>query len=89
MSGCSACSTVTWHATSAIGHEAAGAEMSYCPLTLRGVETSVRSVGEGFAVSIRSDDLEIQRLSRDPAPHGIFSTECRCEKVTLRRGSNP
>ncbi len=49
----------------AIGHEAAGAEMGFCPLTLRGVQASVRSVGDGFAVAIRSDDAavakEIQR----------------------------
>ena len=40
----------------AIGHETAAADMPRCPLTLRGVQASVRSVGDGFAVAIRSDD---------------------------------
>lgn len=41
-----------------IGHEAAAAEMPYCPLTLRGAQARVRSVGDGFAVAIRADDVE-------------------------------
>jgi hypothetical protein len=40
----------------AIGHETASAEMTYCPLTLRGVTAKVRSTGDGFAVAVRSDD---------------------------------
>jgi hypothetical protein len=40
----------------AIGHAAAGADMPYCPLTLSGAQASVRSVGDGFAVDIRSND---------------------------------
>ncbi len=40
----------------AIGHEASAAEMPLCPLTLRGAQARVRSVGDGFAVAIRSDD---------------------------------
>jgi hypothetical protein len=46
---------------SAIGHEAAAAEMPYCPLTLRGTQASVRSVGDGFAVAIRADDPETSK----------------------------
>lgn len=41
---------------SAIGHEAASAEMPHCPLTVRGAQAKVRSVGDGFAVAIRADD---------------------------------
>lgn len=41
---------------STIGHETTSAEMSFCPLTLRGVRAAVRSVGDGFAVAVRSDD---------------------------------
>lgn len=40
----------------AIGHEMAAEEMAYCPLTPRGAQASVRSVGDGFAVVIRADD---------------------------------
>ncbi|HKO90914.1 MAG TPA: hypothetical protein VJU61_07175 [Polyangiaceae bacterium] len=40
----------------AVGHAAAGADMPYCPLTLSGAQASVRSVGDGFAVDIRSND---------------------------------
>jgi hypothetical protein len=40
----------------AIGHETAAGDMPYCPLTLRGAQARVRSVGDGFAVAIRSDD---------------------------------
>jgi hypothetical protein len=43
---------------SAIGHETSSAEMPFCPLTLRGAQARVRSVGDGFAVAIRSDDAE-------------------------------
>jgi hypothetical protein len=43
----------------AIGHAVAGADMPYCPLTPRGAQASVRSVGDGFAVDIRSNDDEI------------------------------
>ena len=45
----------------AIGHEAASAEMSSCPLTLRGVQASVKSVGDGFAISMRSEDLNTSK----------------------------
>jgi hypothetical protein len=45
----------------AIGHEAAVAEMPYCPLTLRGAQARVRSVGDGFAVAIRADDAEVSK----------------------------
>jgi hypothetical protein len=40
----------------AIGHETAAADMPHCPLTVRGAQATVRSVGDGFAVAIRSDD---------------------------------
>jgi hypothetical protein len=40
----------------AIGHETAAGEMPHCPLTLRGAQAKVRSVGDGFVVAIRSDD---------------------------------
>jgi len=40
----------------ALGHEEASEEMPWCPLTLAGVESSVRSVGDGFAVDLRSAD---------------------------------
>lgn len=40
----------------ALGHEAASTEMAFCPLAPRGVQASVRSVGDGFAVSVRADD---------------------------------
>jgi hypothetical protein len=40
----------------AVGHEAASSEMSYCPLTLNDVRATVRSVGDGFTVIVRSDD---------------------------------
>ncbi len=33
-------------------------EMSYCPLMLKGVSATVTSTGRGFAISIRSDDVE-------------------------------
>ncbi len=39
---------------SALGHEMP--EMSYCPLMLKGVKASVKSVGNGFAVNVSSDD---------------------------------
>jgi hypothetical protein len=45
----------------AIGHEAASAEMAYCPLTLRGAEARVKSVGDGFAVTIRAADEETSK----------------------------
>jgi hypothetical protein len=45
----------------AIGHEAAGEEMSFCPLTLRDVQASVRSVGDGFAVAIRSSNADVSK----------------------------
>lgn len=38
----------------ALGHEVE--HMAYCPLVPRGVEAKVRSVGNGFAVDVRSDD---------------------------------
>jgi hypothetical protein len=39
---------------SALGHSAPG--MPDCPLVPRGVEARVSSTGDGFAVTIRSDD---------------------------------
>jgi hypothetical protein len=45
----------------AIGHEAAAADMPYCPLTLRGAQASVRSVGDGFVVAIRASDEETSK----------------------------
>jgi hypothetical protein len=45
----------------AIGPEAAAAEMPHCPLALRGAQARVRSVGDGFAVAIRSDDVETSK----------------------------
>jgi hypothetical protein len=44
-----------------IGYEAAAAEMPDCPLTLRGAQARVESVGDGFAVAIRADDQEVSR----------------------------
>jgi hypothetical protein len=41
---------------SAIGHEVSGLEMPYCPLTVRGAQASVRSVGDGFVLAVRADD---------------------------------
>jgi hypothetical protein len=43
----------------ALGHVAP--EMPECPLVPRGVEARVTSTGDGFAVSIRSDDPETAR----------------------------
>lgn len=40
----------------ALGHDMP--EMAYCPLVPRGVTAKVRSVGDGFAVEVRSDDPE-------------------------------
>jgi hypothetical protein len=45
----------------AIGHDMSGTEMTYCPLTLRGAQAKVRSVGDGFAVEIRADDAETSK----------------------------
>jgi hypothetical protein len=45
----------------AIGHEVATAEMGQCPLTLRGAQAKVRSVGDGFAVDVRADDEATQK----------------------------
>lgn len=45
----------------ALGHEAAAAEMPSCPLTPRGAQARVRSVGDGFAVAIRADDAETSK----------------------------
>lgn len=42
----------------ALGHESASQDMPYCPLTLRGAQASVRSVGDGFAVAVRADDTD-------------------------------
>ncbi|HKO94047.1 MAG TPA: hypothetical protein VJU61_22995 [Polyangiaceae bacterium] len=61
----------------AIGHAAASAEMSYCPLTLRGAKASVRSVGDGFAITIQSEDndtsKEIIRRAESLAPGAVAS----------------
>lgn len=40
----------------AIGHEAAGAEMAYCPLTERGARATVRPLNSAFAVDIQAED---------------------------------
>lgn len=40
----------------AIGHEAASSEMPDCPLTIRGAQATVRSLGDGFAVAIRANE---------------------------------
>lgn len=40
----------------AIGHEAASAEMAYCPLTERGAGASVRALSNGFAVDVQADE---------------------------------
>ncbi|MEO8181495.1 MAG: hypothetical protein ABI895_21880 [Deltaproteobacteria bacterium] len=60
---------------SAIGHQAASADMPYCPLTVRGAQASVRSVGDGFAVTIRSEDYatsaEISRRSESLKPQPL------------------
>jgi len=59
----------------AIGHDVATADMPYCPLTLRGAEASVRSVGDGFAVAIRSSDdkiaQQIVRHADSLQPHAV------------------
>jgi hypothetical protein len=59
----------------AIGHEAASADMPNCPLTVRGAQASVRSVGDGFAVTIRSTDsaaaAEIQRRAESLKPQAL------------------
>lgn len=39
----------------ALGHHVEG--MEYCPLSLSGVDANVRSVGNGFAIDVRSKDL--------------------------------
>jgi len=61
----------------AIGHEAASAEMSYCPLALRGAKASVRSIGDGFAITVQSDDnataKEIIRRLGSLAPGAVAS----------------
>jgi hypothetical protein len=46
---------------SAVGHEASAAEMPYCPLTNRGAQARVRSVGDGFAVAVCSDDADASK----------------------------
>jgi hypothetical protein len=46
---------------SAVGHEASAAEMPHCPLTIRGAQARVRSVGDGFAVAVRSDDADASK----------------------------
>jgi hypothetical protein len=59
----------------AIGHEAASAEMPDCPLTLRNATARVESVGDGFAVTIRSDDAatakEIVRRTESVKPAAV------------------
>ena len=42
----------------AIGFDVASTDMPTCPLTLRGVEATVASVGDGFSVTLRSDDTD-------------------------------
>jgi hypothetical protein len=39
-----------------IGHPTASSEMTYCPLTLKGVQAVVREVGSGFAVDVTSHE---------------------------------
>jgi hypothetical protein len=59
----------------AIGHEAASADMPNCPLTVRGAQATVRSVGDGFAVTIRSADnaaaAEIGRRAESLKPQAL------------------
>ncbi len=46
----------------ALGHEVEG--MDYCPLVPAGVTANVRSVGDGFAIDVRSDEPEKAREIR-------------------------
>jgi hypothetical protein len=54
-------------------------EMTYCPLTLKGVEATVVPARGGFAVEIRSDDAamtnEILRRSNALVPHGTGANQ--------------
>lgn len=54
----------------AVGHDMP--EMSYCPLVPRGAQAKVHSVGNGFAVDVRSDDsataAEIWRRAQQITP---------------------
>lgn len=54
----------------AVGHDMA--EMPYCPLVPKGAQASVRSVGDGFAVDIRSEEpataAEIWRRAQQLSP---------------------
>jgi hypothetical protein len=47
-------------------------EMKDCPLMLKGVTATVSSTGDGFAVAVRSDDvetaIEIQKRAKELAP---------------------
>lgn len=56
----------------AMGHQMP--EMEYCPLMPAGVTARVRSTGNGFAISVRSDDPataeEVLRRARALAPSG-------------------
>jgi hypothetical protein len=42
-----------------IGHDLASREMSYCPLTLRGVQAKVRPLRDSFAVDVLSEDRQV------------------------------
>lgn len=59
----------------AIGHDVASAEMASCPLTPRGVQARVQSVGDGFAVDVRADDAktiqEIVRRAESVQPRSV------------------
>lgn len=44
----------------AMGHDLS--QMPDCPLVPRGVEAQVRSVGDGFAVDVRSDDAAVEEI---------------------------
>jgi hypothetical protein len=54
----------------AVGHDMP--EMSYCPLVPKGVQATVRSIGDGFAVDVYSDDeqtaAEIWRRAQQITP---------------------
>lgn len=56
-----------------LGHQIEG--MDYCPLVPAGVQADVRSVGDGFAIDVRSDDPQTARevLRRAKALTGASS----------------
>lgn len=60
---------------SAIGHESAMADMPSCPLAVRGAQATVRSVGNGFAITVRADEdpaaKEILRRAESLKPASV------------------